>query len=79
MPMKRKISGMEAMKAAEYWLKKADGDRDDAVEFVRRYERGCLRQRTIIDAIDLTVRIREREESVGRHLGAISLSSAQEE
>jgi hypothetical protein len=53
MPMKRKISGMKAMDDAEYWLKECDGDRDDAVAKVRRYERGRLRQKTIIEAIDL--------------------------
>jgi hypothetical protein len=53
MSMKRKISGMEAMDWAAYWLKESDGDRDDAVECVRRYERGRLRQKTIIEAIDL--------------------------
>lgn len=60
--MKRTISGMGAIDQAEYWLKQADGDRDDAVVFVRRYERGCLRQRTIIDAIDFIIR---REQKPG--------------
>lgn len=53
MPMKRKISGMEAMDKAEYWLKALDGDRDDAVRFVARHVRGRLRRETIIAAIDL--------------------------
>ena len=51
--MKRKISGMEAIDQAAYWLKEADDDRDDAVAKVLRYERGRLRQKTIIEAIDL--------------------------
>lgn len=53
MVMKRKISGVEAIDAAADLLKQADDDRDDAVALVRRYVRGRLRQRTIIEAIDL--------------------------
>ena len=53
MPVERKIGGMEAIDKAAYWLKEADGDRDDAVAKVRRYVRGRLRQKTIIEAVDL--------------------------
>jgi hypothetical protein len=52
MPIK-KISGMEAMDRAERYLAEVEGDRDDAVARVRRYERGRVRQDTIIRAIDL--------------------------
>ena len=53
MVIKRKIGGIEAMDTAKYWLNECDGDRDEAVVCVRRYERGIRRQNTIIEAIDL--------------------------
>jgi hypothetical protein len=53
MVMKRKISGIEAIDQATYWLNEADGDRNAAVEDVRRYVRGRRRQATGIEAIDL--------------------------
>ena len=53
------------MDRAAYWLKEADGDRDEAVECVVRYVTGRLRRKTIIAAIDLLVRIREKGEERG--------------
>jgi hypothetical protein len=48
----KKYTGMEAVDQARYWVKEAEGDYDEAVELARRYERGRVRQKDVIAAID---------------------------
>jgi hypothetical protein len=60
---KRTISGIEAVDLARFWLEQADGDHDDAVEKVRKYESGLVRERTIIAAIRFLERQADAEDA----------------